>query len=78
MSADEAEIKEWVKVVQDVKGNKTVTVSMQQANLSSRWVVKTYNPHIKKAVKEARDGARAALDQVRVALSELDAEEEAA
>lgn len=73
--SDDEDVKEWVKVAQDAKGNKTVTVSMQQANLSSRWVVKTYAPAIKGAVKEARAGARKALADVREALAELDAED---
>lgn len=66
-----AELKEWVKVSHSPKTT-TVTVSLVEGNLSVRWSVKTYSTAIKGGVREARAGATKALDELKIALAELD------
>lgn len=61
-----AESKEWLSVKHSPKQT-TVTVSLQEGNLSVRWTVKAYTTTIKAGVKEAREYAEKALADLRAA-----------
>lgn len=73
----ESEAKEWLKVTHSNKQT-LVTCSLVEGNLSAKWTVKTYASEIKKGVAQARKHARQGLADLRAALIELDAEEDAA
>lgn len=70
------ERKEWVKLAHSPSGT-TVSVTVQEGNQSVRWTVKTYSSAVgvKSGVKEARNGAVRALDQLQEALRALDEEQ---
>lgn len=72
---ESVERKEWVKLAHSPSGT-TVSVTIQEGNQSVRWTVKTYSSAvgIKAGVKEARNGAVRALDQLQEALAALDEE----
>lgn len=66
MSATEP-VKEWVKATHR-PGMTTVTVTLQQGNLSARYTVIAPSTRIKEAVIEARTAAKRFLDDLRAAV----------
>jgi hypothetical protein len=73
----EEEVKEWLKVTHGANNTTSVTCSLVQGSLAVKWSVKAYSVSIKEGVREARQYANKALQDLREAIAEL-AEEAAA
>ena len=74
----EEELKEWLKVTHGANNTTSVTCSLTQGSLSVKWSVKAYSVSIKEGVREARQYARKALQDLKEATVELAEEERAA
>lgn len=72
MSADE--VKEWVSVRTNTKGDTTISVSAQQGNCSAKWEAKSFGTSLKNDLKRVRTQARLNLTSLRTALAELEEE----
>lgn len=64
--------REWVRVSHSPgasgAGRTTVTVTLQEGNLTAKWAVKTYANTIKAGVLEARKEADRALTELQEAV----------
>lgn len=59
--------KEWVRCSRGANGVTTVSVTLQEGNLSVKWAVKCWAAKIKEGVAEARLGATKALEALQEA-----------
>lgn len=64
-----AEVKEWVKLARGHNGQKVVTVTLQDHNITVKYATRAFTT-IKGGVVEARTSAHKALDELREAVSE--------
>lgn len=60
-----SEPKEWLKVTHLAAGGTSVTCVLVEDNQTVRWGVKTFVGSVKAGVKEARAGARKALEELK-------------
>lgn len=67
---DEEEVKEWYSYKHTPTGS-TVTVTLVQGNLASKWTEKAFEPDLKKALSNARNKAYEKLGQMRAVLQEI-------
>jgi hypothetical protein len=68
---NEPEVKEWFKVSHSANGKTSVTCSLQSGNLSVKWAVQCVMSSIQTGVKQSRDGAYRALEDLRKAVAEV-------
>lgn len=72
-----SEVKEWIKT-SHAPGGGLVTVTLVAGNYTAKWSVKFHAGMpgaVKKAVADARKHAHGMLDELLIAVKELDAEE---
>jgi hypothetical protein len=63
-------MKEWVRASRPANGRTSVTVTLQEGNLTAKWTALTDSSRIKEAVTEARRFANVMLDELREATSD--------
>lgn len=66
-------MKEWVKVSRDVKGRKTITVTVQDDNIVAKVSDVAFSK-VKTGIVSARSDARALLAEVQEAMPDGDGE----
>lgn len=74
MSAEE--VKEWVSVRTNAKGDTTISVSLVQGCCSAKWEARSFSVSLKDDLKRVRTQAHRNLTSISQALAELEAEEE--
>lgn len=63
-------MKEWVKVTRDARGRTTITVTLQEDNLTAKWSTVAFSK-VKEGLREARSRSRALLAEVKEAMEDV-------